>query len=90
MTAPANPDRMTCDAVRSRSFAACDDELTGAEFDAIDMHLHHCAACRARLTGDAAFLRGVRAAVALEAAPAALRDRVVKLLHLTATENASA
>jgi predicted anti-sigma-YlaC factor YlaD len=90
MTAPADSDQISCDSVQSRSFAACDGELTNEEFVVIDSHLQLCSGCRTRLTGDATFLRAVRAAAVLDTAPASLRDRVAHLLHQNATENASA
>ena len=80
----------TCGVVRSQSFAACDSELSDAALREINVHLHECAACRARLGADALFLRVVRAAAVSETAPLSLRERVALALHMRTTENAPA
>jgi len=70
-----------CDAVRTRTFAACDGELSAAEVRRIDAHLADCASCRHRFAADATFHGVIRAAVVPSAAPESLRARI--LLSLT-------
>ena len=89
MLTPAPSDSISCDTVRALSFAACDCELTDQEFVAIDAHLEICVSCRVRYTTDAVFRRAIRSAVALDAAPRSLRDRVAQILQPRAAENAS-
>ncbi len=87
---PADPGGRTgCGAVQSLAFAACDDELTIDEIAAINSHLVGCHACRELLARDATFVRAVRRAASLDAAPGSLRDRVAQILQSHAAENAS-
>jgi len=82
--------RATCAAVRAQSFAACDGELSAAGLREVEAHLHECAACRARISADAVFLRVVHAAASTETAPLSLHERVALALHMRTTENAPA
>jgi mycothiol system anti-sigma-R factor len=79
-----------CADIRAEVFAACDGELPPATLHAVDRHLAQCAACRERFTADAVFHGVIRQAVAIDTAPASLRERVALLLHSRATEIASA
>ncbi len=78
-----------CDAIQSLAFAACDDELAPDDIVAINAHLADCGPCRHRVESDARFLQAIRRAVALDAAPQSLRDRVAQSLQSHAPENAS-
>lgn len=89
MLTPTPSGGMGCDGVRAFSFAACDNELTDQEIVAIDEHLEGCASCRTHYTTDAVFRRAIRSAVALDAAPHSLRDRLAQILQPHAAENAS-
>jgi predicted anti-sigma-YlaC factor YlaD len=89
MVTPDPAHSLTCDAARSLSFAACDGELNASELLAIETHLQRCASCRVHCLSDAVFLRTIRAAAALNAAPQSLRDRVALILQPHAAENAS-
>ena len=87
---PTDPGgRASCDAIRSLAFAACDGELTRDEAVAVDRHLVDCHGCQDRIARDAIFVRAIRRAVALDAAPRSLRDRVAQTLQSHAAENAS-
>ena len=81
---------MSCEDVRQNTFAVTDGELTDASAAAINSHLLQCGGCRARLATDAVFHHAVRAAVTVDTASPALRERITQLLNVTATENASA
>jgi hypothetical protein len=89
MTTTAFSHGMSCDAVRALSFAACDGELREQELVTMNAHLGRCTECRTRLIGDAVFVRALRAAASIDAAPPSLRERVAQLLQQHAAESAS-
>ena len=88
MTTAAFSDGIGCGALRALSFAAADGELCEQELVTMNAHLGRCVACRSRLMGDAAFVRTLRAATAIDSAPSSLRERVAHLLQQHATETA--
>jgi Putative zinc-finger len=89
MVTPDRDDGGRCEAVRALSFAVCDGELTADALVMIETHLIACAPCRAYCAADAVFVRVVRSAATLDAAPQSLRDRVAQLFQPHAAENAS-
>lgn len=88
--APAAALHPMCDEVRRHAFDACVGELTPDVVTRIDRHLVTCDACRRRVAADVRFLRVVRDAVSVEAAPAEFRERLLQSLQTRAIENAPA
>ena len=78
-----------CSDACAMSFAVIDGEISEQEMVMINAHLQQCAACRQRFAGDTVFLRALRAAVSLTAAPASLRERIAQQLLEHAPANAS-
>ncbi|HYW50532.1 MAG TPA: zf-HC2 domain-containing protein [Gemmatimonadaceae bacterium] len=79
-----------CEAIRREAFAACDGELSPEAALQVEQHLAQCDSCRQRFTADATFLRVVRAAASIDAAPQSFRERLLQSLQTGATENARA
>jgi predicted anti-sigma-YlaC factor YlaD len=77
-----------CVLIRTLSFAACDRELSPHDAQAIESHLLRCTPCRSLYLADAVFVRAVRRGAAIDAAPAALRERIAPFLQRRATEHA--
>jgi mycothiol system anti-sigma-R factor len=79
-----------CAVVRREAFAACDGELSPDQLVAMERHLAACDECRALFAADVTLHRVVRDALHIESAPPGLRERIERILHAHATENAPA
>jgi len=71
---------MTCDECMQRLEQYVDRELTDAEVREVRLHLEFCPPCEERFSFQSGFKRLVKVCCEQEKAPAALREKLQKIL----------